>query len=420
MSNDYKYSLKPTIGQGIFTATYPAIEVTSNRPVIIKTLAANLAEHEQFGQFRKQVLGLAKRLAACTHPHLPGIWESFAEDNFPYVVYDHIIGPTLLDKIGKDGPVMPEMAVGWLTQIGSAVMALHKAGLKHLDIQPRNIIYRPENQDVVLVDFGLVGDLTPEITQSHANIVASGYAALEQYNPKATVTAQADLYSLGATLYFLLTGEAPPPAPLLEHIPAQDWSRLSPSLPTAFQTAIFAALKPDVKQRQRSIAPWLAQLQAAIAPPPLDELEQSERKPQAAPKPALPIPQATPQPAPPVAQPEPVPTAPEPKAKARPKAKPRPQPENKPKVKSQAKPKVKAKPEPQVQSKTKPKAKVKVKVKPRSGDRFPVGALLMTSVIAASAGSGFGLSLRLNRPTGPGSTFWHVEQSFPPHDRVTQ
>jgi len=408
MSNDYKYSLKPTIGQGIFTATYPAIEVTSNRPVIIKTLAANLAEHEQFGQFRKQVLGLAKRLAACTHPHLPGIWESFAEDNFPYVVYDQIIGPTLLDKISQEGPVPLAIAVHWLHQIGSAAMALHKAGLKHLDIQPRNIVYRPETQDVVLVDVSLVCELTPEITQSHANIVAPGYAALEQCNPKATVTAQADLYSLGATLYFLLTGAAPPPAPLLEHIPAQDWSRLPEGLPVAFQTAIFAALKPDAKQRQRAIAPWLAQLKGAIAPPPLDELEQSEQKPQ-------PVEAATP---PITVQKTTTPTLqPEPKLKSSPTAKTRPQAEKKPQPK--AKSKATVKPEPRVQTKTKVK-KTKTKVSARSGERFPVGALLMTSVIAASAGSGFGLSLRLNRPTEPGSTFWHVEQSFPPRDDVSQ
>lgn len=415
MSNDYKYSLKPTIGQGIFTATYPAIEVTSNRPVIIKTLAASLAEHEQFGQFRKQVLGSVKRLAACPHPHLPAIWESFAEDNFPYVVYDQIIGPTLLDKISQEGPVPLEIAVHWLHQIGSAVMALHKAGLKHLDIQPRNIVYRPETQDVVLVDFSLVCELTPEITQSHANIVASGYAALEQCNPKATVTAQADLYSLGATLYFLLTGEAPPPAPLLEHIPTQDWSRLPQGLPVAFQTAIFAALKPDAKQRQRAIAPWLAQLKGAIASPPLDELEQSEQKPQ-------PVPEPTPQTTPKQETDTPA-LQREIKAKSKPKTKARPQPENKPNQ-PKAKPKAKVKPEPQIQTKTKLKKsktpKTKVKVNHRSGDRFPVGALLMTSIIAASAGSGFGLSLRLNRPTGPGSTFWHVEQSFPPHDRITQ
>ncbi|MEA5419500.1 protein kinase [Spirulina sp. CCNP1310] len=406
MSNDYKYSLKPTIGQGIFTATYPAIEVTSSRPVIIKTLAASLAEHEQFGQFRKQVLGLAKRLAACPHPHLPAIWESFAEDNFPYVVYDQIIGPTLLDKISQEGPVPLAIAVHWLHQIGSAAMALHKAGLKHLDIQPRNIVYRPETQDVVLVDVSLVCELTPEITQSHANIVAPGYAALEQCNPKATVTAQADLYSLGATLYFLLTGESPPPAPLLEHIPAQDWSRLPEGLPVAFQTAIFAALKPEAKQRQRAIAPWLAQLKGAIAPPPLDELEQSEQKPQPV-EPGIP---------PLTVQKTPAPTLqPESKLKSSPTAKTRPQAEKKLKAKSKAT----AKPEPRVQTQTKVK-KTKTKVSDRAGERFPVGALLMTSVIAASAGSGFGLSLRLNRPTEPGSTFWHVEQSFPPHDDVSQ
>lgn len=387
MSNDYKYSLKPAIGQGIFSTTYPAIEVNSNRPVIVKTLTASLGDHEQFGQFRKQVLSLTKKLATCTHPHLPGIWESFIEDGYPYLVCDRILGPTLLDKINADGPVSPEQAVSWCEQIGGAIDALHRAGLKHLDLQPHNLIYRPDTRDVMVVDVGLTSDLTPELRHTHATMLAPGYAAPEQYHSKGSLSPQADLYSLGAVLYFFLTGTNPPPAPLLDHISIQDWPEWPDTVPLALRAAIFAALNPDPKQRPRHVSPWLHQLQQAIAPPPppLDELESTEPPPVAT---AVIAPQR--QQAPPASVPQG--TIAVKKVTAKKGTKPK-----------TAKPTVAHQPRP-----GKPK---------RLTPQFPVGALMMTSVIAASAGAGFGLSLRLNRPSEAGSTFWHVEQSFPPHDQ---
>ncbi|WP_072621287.1 serine/threonine-protein kinase [Spirulina major] len=386
MSNDYKYSLKPAIGQGIFATTYPAIEVNSNRPVMVKTLAASLGDHEQFGQFRKQVLSLTKKLATCTHPHLPSIWESFTEDGYPYWVSDRILGPTLLDKINADGPIEPVQAVRWCEQIGGAIDALHRAGLKHLDLQPHNLIYRPDTRDVMVVDVGITSDLTPELRRTHATMLAPGYAAPEQYQPKGALSAQADLYSLGAVLYFLLTGTNPPPAPLLDHISIQDWPEWPEAVPLPLRAAIFAALNPDPKQRPRHVSPWLHQLQQAIAPPPppLDELEATE------PPPAI---------APVITSPRQTPPAPVPQGTIAVK---------KVTVKKEATPKTAQKPP----SRQPRPAKTK-----RLTPQFPVGALMMTSVIAASAGAGFGLSLRLNRPSEAGSTFWHVEQSFPPHDQ---
>ncbi|MEM9539028.1 MAG: serine/threonine-protein kinase [Cyanobacteria bacterium P01_E01_bin.42] len=410
--NNYKYSLEDPVGQGIFSTTYPAIEVNSDRPVIIKTLAANLHDHPQFDRFRERFLDFSHRLARISHPHLPGVWESFAEDGIPYIVYDRILGENLADKIASEGAVSESRAKKWIEQIASGLVTLHEAGLQHLDIQPRNIIYRSETDDVVLVDLGMTCDLTPEIRQTHANLISPGYAAIEQYDPKGQTSTATDIYGLSAVFYFLLAGNPLPPVPLLEHIPPEKWQKFPEGIGAETRGAILHGLSaPD--KRSQTVEAWLAQWHPAPTVEAAETVREQadarvreellkEQAP-AVELPTLPPPASTNPPAPleeleSTGEISSLPSVKKSKS-ARPKTEvvagktPR-------KGKKQQKPRKKAVKSSQTQRVEKL--------------RFPVGALLMTSAIAASAGAGFGLSLRLNRPTEAGSTFWHNEQSFPP------
>ncbi|MGK7929049.1 MAG: serine/threonine protein kinase [Spirulina sp.] len=416
--NDFKYSLEDAIGQGIFSTTYPAIEVNSNKPVIVKTLAANLHDHPNFDRFRQHVLDLSQRLAQISHPHLPGIWESFVEEGIPYVVCDRIIGETLADKIATEGPVSESRARGWIEQIAAALSTLHDVGLLHLDVQPRNIIYRPEIDDVVLVDVGMTCDLTPEIRQTHANLIAPGYAAIEQYDPKGKTATATDIYALSAVFYFLLAGNPLPPVPLLEHIPPEKWQKFPEGISPEIKAAILQGLStPD--KRPQTLDEWLSPWHPApiVEPAPPGE-ETPEPTHSSIREASLSEQQRPPVELPPFPSPQKV-NSPATLEELESSATIAPQPEPEKREKAIPKATVAIGKTPRKSKKPKQQSKKAVraaKAKPREKLRFPVGALLMTSAIAASAGAGFGLSLRLNRPTEAGSTFWHNEQSFPPRN----
>lgn len=418
--NDFKYSLEDSIGQGIFSTTYPATEVNSNKPVIIKTLAASLHDHPHFDRFCEHFLDLSQRLARVSHPQIPGIWESFAEEGVPYVVCDRILGQNLADKIALDGAVSESRAKRWIEQIASALSVLHAADLHHLDVQPRNIIYRPKTDDVVLVDLGMACNLTPEIRQTHANLIAPGYAAIEQYDPKGKTSTATDIYALSAVFYFLLAGNPLPPVPLLEHIPPEKWQKFPEGISKDIKEAILQGLATPNK-RPQTLEAWLSLWHPAPVVEPVKAIAPEATPPQTESH----LPEEThPEPRPPVELPL-VPVTPQSSSPAlleeleSSAASVPPQQTPKKREKADRKTSVvvgKTPRQGKKQPKTRKKAAKSTKARQISKLRFPVGALLMTSAIAASAGAGFGLSLRLNRPTEAGSTFLHNEQSFPPRD----
>ncbi len=275
--DDLKYSLDDPIGQGVFSKTLPATEVNSGQPVVIKTLAENLQEYPRFADFTRQFLALSQRLTACQHPALPGIWEYFEEDRCPYIVYDRIVGQSLAAYVAAQGPVTSERAIAWLRPIGEAVALLHQAQLYHLDIQPHNIILRHDTEAAVLVDFGLACELSPEIRQTHAQLLAPGYAAPERHRPQQPTSPATDVYSLSATLYFLVTGNAPPPALLLDRIPPDEWQQFPAGVSAAVKVAACRGLAIAPELRPPTAQTWLELLSL---PPGVAEHLEAERQAQ--------------------------------------------------------------------------------------------------------------------------------------------
>ena len=169
-------------------------------------------------QLREQFHREALALASLDHPNLPKVFDYFSENGRDYLVMDYVAGPNLkevLDQSRARGQSLPESQVlEWAEQICDALAYLHDqdSPIIHRDVKPANVKLMP-NKVIKLVDFGLVKFFDASDPRTMTLVHAIGtptYAPLEQYGAGTGRTdVRSDIYSLGATLYHLLTGRAP-------------------------------------------------------------------------------------------------------------------------------------------------------------------------------------------------------------------
>jgi len=446
-----KYVLDTQLSKGVFGITYRATNTESGQTVVIKTIGESLRQHSDFDQFKQQFQELAKRLSRCKHPNLVQVLDCFEEAGRPYLVMEYIPGQTLAELIQSE--VLPEAkAVEYIRQIGHALSVVHKAGLLHQDVKPQNIIRRQDTDCVVLCEFGLTCEFTPGVMQTHANLLSAGYAPLEQYSFEEQRTPATDIYALAATLYCLLIGRPPLPAPVRDRIAKLCLSaEVRSTSPTpmlldeneggvSFPESVLhsdggvsaAALQehrlflPDLQQSTQNLSPAVKQvvccgLELAAQRRPktveawLSLLKSQEKilKPQPALTQHL------------VAQPRagtvalPVPDLPQATLKSAPTKRQtaqRPTQAKKPTHQPELAQRLGTKLKTGLEALSLPgghRGTIFRKLK-KSKVRSPLRALILTGTIAASAGIGFGFALRINRPNEPGSTILHTEQSFPP------
>jgi serine/threonine-protein kinase len=208
-----RYSVIRLLGTGGMGAVYFARDPVLNRNVAIKQLQADpitgqlTAERIQ-AQFQRE----AQILASLHHPNLPRVTDYFTEDNRHYLVMDYIEGQTLQELVQGNPRGLAEGEVLDLAdQLLSALEYIHAHHLIHRDIKPANI-RRTSEGHIFLVDFGLAKPHDPNNPRTTAMIHGLGtpeYSPPEQYDPASHTDERSDLYSLGATLYHLLTGQAP-------------------------------------------------------------------------------------------------------------------------------------------------------------------------------------------------------------------
>ncbi|HTP11435.1 MAG TPA: protein kinase [Anaerolineae bacterium] len=208
-----RYTVIRLLGTGGMGAVYFARDPVLNRNVAIKQLQADpitgqLTVERIQAQFQRE----AQILASLHHPNLPRVTDYFTEDNLHYLVMDYIEGQTLQELLLANPNGLPEEQVLDLAdQLLSALEYIHAHHLIHRDIKPANIRRTPDSS-IFLVDFGLAKPHDPNNPHTTAMIHGLGtpeYSPPEQYDPASHTDERSDIYSLGATLYHLLTGEAP-------------------------------------------------------------------------------------------------------------------------------------------------------------------------------------------------------------------
>lgn len=231
---DGKYRIVRMLGQGGFGITYLAENVLLGRMVAIKEFfpkdfcGRDNTSHltlgtqnnaETVAKLKARFLKEARNIARLDHPGIVKIHDVFEENNTAYYVMDYIDGENLNQIVKRSGALTERKAVEYIRKVADALDYIHSRNMTHFDVKPANIMVRRADDQPILIDFGLSkqydrqGDATSTLMQA----VSQGYSPIELYNASGiqTFSPQTDIYSLGATLYFLVTGSTPPEVTLL-------------------------------------------------------------------------------------------------------------------------------------------------------------------------------------------------------------
>ena len=252
-------------GEGGFGATYLAQKAQNRQRVVIKTLKDELLSDRNFAWYRDKFRDEALLLSLCKHPNIVQIDNYFDHGNLPCIAMEYVAGEDLWKLVEKRGILSETEALNYIRKVGEAVIVVHEKGLLHRDIKPQNIMVR-DNQDAVLIDFGLARGFIPDRTQQMSLGLTHGFAPPEQYGEIGRFGEYTDVYALAATLYYLLT-KTPPTAAYLRALnhPLKPPFQINPNISDAVHKAILQGMEMDATKRPQSVQKWLAMLpQASI------------------------------------------------------------------------------------------------------------------------------------------------------------
>lgn len=271
-----KYRILRLLGQGGFGITYLAEQVSLNRKVAIKeffigeycrreeetTLVETITDYSNqvVEVYKAKFIKEAITIASLSNPHIIQIYDIFEENNTAYYVMEYLEGGNLKSRIPIGG-MNEKLAVNIISQIAEALAYVHNHNILHLDIKPSNIIFR-DNHTAILIDFGIskhYDENSGGETSSTTVGLSEGYAPLEQYENSGVITFSpaTDIYSLGATLYNMLTGTRPPSA-------AQILNNGNPQLPNTVSShigdVVNKAMAASVNQRIKNVDEFISLL----------------------------------------------------------------------------------------------------------------------------------------------------------------
>ncbi len=266
-----RYRIDRLLAHGGMGAIYRGFDTKLDIPVAIKE---NFFQTPQsIRQFEQE----ARILARLHHNNLPRVIDHFTADGQQYLVMDYIDGTDLWEMVkSQKRPLEEQQALNYLVQVCDAVSYLHQyiPPIIHRDIKPQNIKITPDGR-AVLVDFGIAKMVQDDSrTNTGARGITPGFSPPEQYSGTGTTPAS-DIYSLGATLYAVLTGKKPPDSVslLVDQASFEPPDKLNEKLSPQVSQAVMHAMQPQPQNRPQSVAEWQRHLQAIEEPTRLREDE---------------------------------------------------------------------------------------------------------------------------------------------------
>ncbi len=288
-----KYKLGKVVGQGGFGITYHGIWFTEVKgslgklktevPICVKeyffkdyclrdagTFAVHV--HSETGQilfrkFKEKLISEARILSEVHHPYIVNVLEVFEENNTAYIVMEYITGSSLKERLEKQSPLSENKALKYIRQIGEALQFVHEKNILHLDIKPSNILIDAKD-NARLIDFGVSKryDIEQQETSTTMLTLSKGFASIEQYDDEGTLQFSPcpDVYSLGATMYNLLTGKIPTESILRATKELPEPRALNPAIGEKTNTAILKAMEVVPANRFQTVAAMLDALDLSV------------------------------------------------------------------------------------------------------------------------------------------------------------
>ncbi|MCI5610096.1 MAG: serine/threonine protein kinase [Roseburia sp.] len=245
---DGKYKILNEIGRGGMSTVYLAINEKANKPWAVKEVRKNgISNRELVKQSLMVEINLLKKLK---HKGLPSIVDIIDQQDNYLIVLDYIEGITLENIMQEEGVQPQEKVVDWAIQLCDVLQYLHtrKPAIIYRDMKPSNIMLRSDGS-VVLIDFGTAREFKERHVEDTTCLGTQGYAAPEQFGGMGQTDERTDIYSLGATMYRLVTGHNPSEPPY-EMYPITHWN---PRLSTGLEGIIAKCTSKDPKSRYQSV-----------------------------------------------------------------------------------------------------------------------------------------------------------------------
>jgi len=264
-----RYELEELVGTGGMSSVYRAHDRMLERDVALKVLHQEFtADTDYVERFRRE----ARSVARLSHPNIVTVIDRGEQDGRQYIVFEYVKGENLKTLVERVGPLPEEEAVRLALQIARALGFAHESGLVHRDVKPQNVLLNGDGQAKV-TDFGIARSLdVGGLTQTGTVMGTSDYIAPEQARGS-QADAQSDIYSLGAVLYELLTGEVPFPgdnfvAVAMRHInePPPSVLERRPDVSPRLDAVIRQAMAKEPRDRFGSMDELCAELSACLSP----------------------------------------------------------------------------------------------------------------------------------------------------------
>src|SRR5512135_165723 len=263
-----QYQILERISRGGSSTVYKAYHAKLNRLVAVKVLSPHFIDEEGFlERFQRE----AQAVARLDHPNILPVYDYEQTSEVVYIVMRYINTGTLRDMM--TGPLDVRDTMEIITQVGLALGYAHKQGVIHRDVKPGNILIG-EGRWALLTDFGLakIKGGGYKVTQTGVGVGTPDYMSPEQAQGL-PVDGRTDLYSLGATMYEMLTGRTPfdgdgGMAILIKHItePVKPPREINHKIPSAVQEVIMKALSKDPNQRFQTAESMVAAFARAVGP----------------------------------------------------------------------------------------------------------------------------------------------------------
>ena len=262
------YQVIGKLGSGAMATVFKAKQISLDRTVAIKVLPRKFSNNPQFIE---RFYAEGRAAAQMNHPNIVQAFDVAKAGEFHYFVMEYVEGETVHDAIVRDKRYKEEEALDIIIMVADALHHAHEKGLIHRDVKPKNVMITP-NGVAKLADLGLaraIDDKDAALAEKGKAYGTPYYISPEQIRGEVNVGPQADIYSLGATLYHMVTGNVPyngknPTEVMQKHLksPLVAPDHVNPRLSTGISEVIEMMMAKDRRDRYKDCGDLLVDLRA--------------------------------------------------------------------------------------------------------------------------------------------------------------